>query len=830
MSNQNQLNLLLSRLELLLKKQEDFSKEVNALKTEILQLRASQTKEHPANLEVEDTSKEKVSVKETSIKTNKFRRNLSHKVLGGVCAGIADYLGIHRIIIRILFLIFSVFFGIGFLLYIILWIFIPSENRSIINLPLKEPHKSKTIPSSDLEKFIGENLINKIGIIIIIIGVAIGAKYSIEHNLISPLTRIILGYLVGVGLLGFGIKLKTSYENFSAVLVSGAISIMYFMTYAAYSFYMLFPQVVAFVFMVVFTIFSVIAALHYNKQVIAHIGLVGAYAVPFLLSEESGNATILFSYMVIINGGILVIAIKKYWKPLYLSSFVITWLIYASWQLYSYSSGVYFGVALTFIIIFFTIFYAAFLVFKLIKKEQFQITDILMLLANSFVFYGFGYGILESHEVGSQLLGVFTLCNGIVHFIVSVIIYKQKLGDKNLFYLVSGLVLVFITITIPVQLDGNWVTLLWVGEGALLFWIGRTKGLPVYEYIAYPLMILAVFSIFQDWSVDYHQNYYKDMVVKINPILNIHFLTSVLFIVAFGFIFNLNRNEKYASPVRSDLYKMISYLIPAVLLVVLYYALRLEIENYWFNRYHDSKLEIGNQVTQANYDLRKFRVLWVLNYSLFFVSALAFLNINKIKSKLLGHINLLLLAFTVLLFLFQGLYVISELRDSYLNQVLGDYYNIGVYNIVIRYTSLLFLGLGLFACYKYIRTDFIKIQLNAAFDMLLFICILWVASSELIHWLDMADFKESYKLGLSILWGVYALFLIALGIWKSKKYLRIGAIVIFAITLLKLFFYDISHLNTLSKTIVFLSLGVLLLIISFLYNKFKHKITDDIKN
>ena len=68
---------------------------------------------------------------------------------------------------------------------------------------------------------------------------------------------------------------------------------------------------------------------------------------------------------------------------------------------------------------------------------------------------------------------------------------------------------------------------------------------------------------------------------------------------------------------------------------------------------------------------------------------------------------------------------------------------------------------------------------------------------------------------------------VALGILKSKQHLRIGAIVLFGITLVKLFFYDISHLDTLAKTIVFVSLGVLLLIISFLYNKYKLLIADE---
>jgi len=92
-------------------------------------------------------------------------------------------------------------------------------------------------------------------------------------------------------------------------------------------------------------------------------------------------------------------------------------------------------------------------------------------------------------------------------------------------------------------------------------------------------------------------------------------------------------------------------------------------------------------------------------------------------------------------------------------------------------------------------------------------------SSELLQWLDIAGVTNSYKLGLTVLWGVYSLFLIIIGIWKKKYYLRISGISFFGVILIKLFFYDISHLNNISKTIVFVSLGVLLLIASFLYNK-----------
>lgn len=693
----------------------------------------------------------------------------------------------------------------------------------------------------DLEKFIGENLINKIGIAITVIGVAIGAKYSIENDLISPLTRIILGYLAGIGLLGFGIKLKKKYESYSAVLVSGAISVLYFITFSAYGFYGLFPQSIAFLLMFVFTAFAVVAAINYSRQVIAHIGLVGAYAIPFLLSEGSGKVAVLFTYMAIINTGVLVISFKKYWKPLFYSSFVLTWLIYFFWYNSKYNIDEHFSLALLFLAIFFILFYVTFLAYKVLKREQFKIDDVILLLLNSFVFFGLGYVILNEHEVGEDLLGLFALGNAIVHFIVSAIIFRKKLADKNIFYLVSGLVLVFISLAIPIQLDGNWVTLLWTGEAALLFWIGRTKKVKVYENLSYILMCIAFLSIIEDWTNNYN-HYYVDYGIdntstELTPLFNINFLSSVLFVLAFGFIQYIQKKEKYLAELTTKMWytRVFSFFIPAVLVLSIYYAFRLEIANYWNQIFANSRIQkIGEDTTYfdyvMNYDFLHFKSIWIINYSLLFLAILSFINIKKIKRERLGLFNLGLNTLAVVFFLTQGLYELSELRESYLEQNLSEYYEIGMFNLLIRYLSIGFFVLCILACYQYLRQEFMTWKLHIAFDLLLHISIVWILSSELIHWLDIAESSQSYKLGLSILWGVYALFIIGLGIWKKKKHLRISAISLFGITLIKLFFYDISHLDTISKTIVFVSLGILLLIISFLYNKYKQLIADEEDN
>ncbi|ADV49723.1 Protein of unknown function DUF2339, transmembrane [Cellulophaga algicola DSM 14237] len=687
---------------------------------------------------------------------------------------------------------------------------------------------------SSLEKFIGENLINKVGILITIIGVIIGVKYSIENNLISPLTRIILGYLLSFGILGVGLKLKEKYLNFSAVLVSGAITMMYFITFMGYDFYGLFPQLLAFGIMTLLTIFTVVAAINYDKQVIAHLGLVGAYSIPFLLSNNSGNVTALFSYMTIINIGILIISFKKYWKSLYYVSFSFTWLIYLGWILKDYYYVEDFRFAFTFLSIFFILFYCMFLAYKTLKNEKFQATDVILLFINSFFFYGIGYYLLNSHETfGKELLGLFTLGNAVIHFIPTVIVYKKKLVDKKLFYLIAALVLTFITITIPVQLDGSWVTILWSAEAALLFWFATTKKITVYKNLSYILMVIAFISLLEDWSHIYDLHPSKE---KIAPIFNSNFLSSVVVITAFGFITWLNKAQKFQDleVPKKAMDKIMGFLIPVGLLLICYLAFSLEINMYWEQQFLDSFInytnEDGNLSSTRNYNLLDFKSIWLINYSLLFFSILAVANIKLIKNRTLAIANFVINNILTFIFLIGGLLIISTLRENYVTQYLGEHYNIGSYFLYIRYISLAFLAFLVYTVYWYTKQDYLNLKIKNMFQIFLYFITLWILSSELLHWMDLAGASGLYKMNLSILWGAYSLFMVIIGIWKRKKHIRISGISLFGLTLVKLFFYDIADLDTISKTIVFVSLGLLLLLISFLYNKYTKQIENDPKD
>ena len=707
----------------------------------------------------------------------------------------------------------------------------PSTPKPQFSLPTINRPKQP----SDLEKIIGESWINKIGILIVIIGVAIGAKYSIENELISPLTRIILGYLVGVGLLGFGIKLKPKFEGYSAVLVSGSISIFYFITYFAYSFYNLIPQILAFAMMLIFTVFTVFAAIKYNRVVIAHIGLIGAYAVPFLLSSGSGRVDILFSYMLIINLGILFISIKKDWKSLHYSAFFFTWMIYGSWFAdKSFDSGLqgYEALGIGFATAFFLIFYGVSLFNNIISKEKLDKINIILILLNSFIYFGFGYGIFNSNTKLDTYLGLFTLFNAVIHFVVLFFIKSKKLADSTLFYSTLGMVFTFITIAIPIQLDGSWVTLLWIAQGTILFWIGKTKNIPIYEKISLPILGLSFLSLLEDWSFYRYANN-----GDIQAFWNINFLTGILAILGYGFVVYLSRkhaeteeNQKF-SPFNA----IKSFYLPALLVLTAYLTFRNEIA-YYFNYWLENSSLKGKEISEIddyslyNYDINVFKNIYLIAYSLVFFGGLALLNFHKFKNKVLGISAIVIGLLTLLSAQTFGLEELGELRYAYINGGSNEYFDVNFNYILVRYLLWGSVAFAIWAIFKNTKSIIENTKFHIFLEMVIHISILNFLSNELVTWMDIAGYQDIFKLGLSILWSVYSLLLVSLGIYKKKKYLRISALVLFGVTLAKLFLYDISNLSTISKTIVLIVLGLLLLIISFLYNKFKDKIGDETKH
>jgi uncharacterized membrane protein len=93
---------------------------------------------------------------------------------------------------------------------------------------------------------------------------------------------------------------------------------------------------------------------------------------------------------------------------------------------------------------------------------------------------------------------------------------------------------------------------------------------------------------------------------------------------------------------------------------------------------------------------------------------------------------------------------------------------------------------------------------------------------------DLKELARVYnKTGLPILWGLCSFAFMWLGMRHKFKPLRIVSLVLFTITLVKLFLFDIRNIPVAGKIAAFFSLGVLLLVVSFMYQRLKKIIIED---
>ncbi len=700
---------------------------------------------------------------------------------------------------------------------------VTSENGPVYRAPYAKPviPPAPAAGKRNLEEYIGGNLINKIGIEILVLGVGIFLNYAIENDLISPAMRIVLGAVAGLLLVGLAYRLKKDYHAYSAVLLSGGVATLYFSTYVAYDFYSLLPHAIAFILMLAVTIFTVYAAIKFDQQVIGVMGQAGAYAVPLLLSQGSGQVAVLFTYMVIINGGIAWVAFSRNWPLMNATAFVLTWLTFGGWFALVFVADKHLPIALIFGFLFFALFYVI-LAFYQLPHAHLQKRNTAFLLLNASLFYLFGYLALDASAF-AHLGGTFTLLVALLHGGVAWLFYHR--GASPLFYVSLALSITFLTIAIPVQFNQAPVTLLWATEAVVLYWISLRSRTELFASFAAALVLLSSFSLMANWS-----SYTTDPLQGLPFLLNRYFMAA-LWVTASQIIIR-RLASKYQEPSGSYLADLFKTALPVITGLLLYSAFFLEI-NHYFN-YRISQLTTSKP--EANLlvinDLENLRQLCLISFSALYITIAGLLAIRLRAGKAWNQAALGLALLVVIWWLVAGLGAAEDLRESYMQTNAGA---VSFY-LWIRYVGYTSVGVMLFLGTRILRTvsptkDHPLLRL---FTIAVHTFVLAVLSAELLQlsmWLGRSDLTSrkqwAQKVGFSVLWGLYSLGLVAYGFRGKQKLLRFMGIGLFAITLTKLFLFDLSNIPTIGKIIAFVGLGILLLIISFLYQKYKSVILGE---
>jgi len=664
----------------------------------------------------------------------------------------------------------------------------------------------------DIEKFIGENLINKIGIAVLVLGIAFFVKYAIDQEWINKIGRVCIGLLCGAILIGLAHRLRKNYHSFSSVLVGGGISVFYFAIAFAYHQYHLIEQTPAFAIMIMITVFAVMLAVLYDRIELAIIAAIGGFITPFLVSNGEGNYIALFTYLAILNAGLIVLAYYKRWRVLNFLAFFFTQFIYIGWTV-DKSSDKNFPYRNTFI--FGAIFYAMFVVMNVIhhviRNSKLKAFDFVILLSVNLFFYSSGLYLLQQWN-GESYKGLFTASLGITNLALAYLFFKRSKADKNFIYLLIAITLTFISLTAPVQLKGHYITLFWAAEIVALLWLYQKSFINLFKISVLLVTVLMLVSLLWDWTEIYGWN---NGVFPI--IINKGFITGIFSASSLLACYFLLRKEAdtYFLPGYSNKLVKRTYLSASLLLFFSIGAL--EIYTQFSRRFVDTGLEFV------------YLQLYAASFML-----IVFFALQRIKPKV-DHIILLLLPFLIFILYIFNLYNTYSTEIYLLNKNAYRGY------FFANWISVCLILMLAFASINYVRKNKdVLAKLLPVYSRIICIAVITLISFEIMHffiWINYTNEDSITRLetiyskaGLSIVWGISSFIIMWLGMQNRYKPLRIIALVVFGITLVKLFAYDIENITPGGKIIAFILLGVLLLIISFMYQRLKKIIIDDVRN
>jgi uncharacterized membrane protein len=279
-----------------------------------------------------------------------------------------------------------------------------------------------------------------------------------------------LGLIAGLTFLGLGEWYqKKVYRVFSQALTGGGIGLLYLSVYAAFGFYHLIPQTAAFILMILVTAASIALAVFYDALSIATLATLGGFLTPFLLSAGIDNQVGLFSYILLLDLGILGLAYFRNWRLLNYKSFLFTIITFIAWAERFYEPPKLWTTVL-FLSLFFVVFAFLAILYNVIRQRKASAPELILTILNAALYFGAMYSLLDDKY--EDYLGLFALVMGGAYVALAYLTNVRYQDDRYLIWFFLGIGATFVTLAIPIQLEQNWITIGWAIEGAILAYIG----------------------------------------------------------------------------------------------------------------------------------------------------------------------------------------------------------------------------------------------------------------------------------------------------------------------------------------------------------------------
>lgn len=403
--------------------------------------------------------------------------------------------------------------------------------------------------------FFGGNLVVRVGVIVLLVGVVLLLRLLSDYIEMSITSKLIAIGIIGLALAALGLKLAKKRFAYGITLQGAGLAIAYLTTFFAYSVYEVLPSLPSFIGLGVLSAFTIGLAVRQNAFPLALLALSGGFFAPILTADDTGSLSALFSYYLLLNVTIAIIAHYRTWKVLNLFGALVTFILAYYWGLSENLTAVIESqrwilvglVALHLALYLFVVIrYAQ----QIIAYNQLSVRDseaAAKLInaqtlktsksANGLYLFPIDSGLLFS--VPLLAFGLFSaLLNDIPNAltVTSAILAAIYLGlglvfvkrSKNYALITEGMLALgfgFLALVIPLALDAEWIAFGWSVQGLALVWFGR-RSLRAWS-VLFGLLLQLVSIVMLMITLFFSSNNYPTLAISVSAIA----LLAALFIL-----------------------------------------------------------------------------------------------------------------------------------------------------------------------------------------------------------------------------------------------------------------------------------------------------------
>jgi uncharacterized membrane protein len=639
-----------------------------------------------------------------------------------------------------------------------------SEGVEIAAPPSSRSPEMRSAPRMDLEQRIGARWTTWIGVIAILFGIGFFLKWSFENDLLGPGARVALGLVAGIGLLASGLALhrRRDLGYLSAALAGLGLGVLYLALFGAHALYGLLGPRAGFAGMFAVTLLGTLVSVVSSRQTTAAVAVLGGLLTPVLLSVEQPDERNLLAYLVVLDLLVLAIARVRNWPALNRLAWAGTALLVGA-ALVSEPDPSHPLSRLALLSALFVLFLAVPLIGPLARRRRYGEIDLLLVAANAAAYFWAVYVTLEI--VRPAVEGVYALALAVLYRLVSADYAARVSDDEPTVVIHEGVAWIFLTLAVALALSGRWVTLAWAAQGVVLLWSASRAETPVAAWGGSAALLLAAARVV---AGDRH-------LPGEVPVWNLTYAIHLLVVVALGWGGSLAAAARPARLRRlgGATLRAILWVVGALVLAALLWR---EPPGLWPATLLTAELILLGGLARATGS-----PAWV------------------IATPIVATVVLLRIL----------------VADDALARIAAEsLWNAPFSSRIAACLALALAGGALARSPAGAHAAVIGRGLSGAAGLVL----LFVLSANWTRYQG-GGAGWTTQVGLSVLWTLYAAAALGWGFLRSRPRVRYAALTLFGLTVLKVFYVDLSAVRTAYRILSFLVLGVVLLGVSFLYQK-----------